>query len=184
MMSRRHPTRDLSVLHTDPSIHNPRVQLVLFDNDLARAASPIGVASVARVAIKADVQAVATTRKCIGESFGPFHAPVHTMIVTGEYSHKSLGLDKRRHEWNVGTAVPAIVSCAVAYIALLPYALFVKARVRFAVTPVLLERSRCMNWNVHKCHTRNWAAILLRERVVGVAEPFNDLQELASYQTL
>lgn len=99
------------------------------------------------------------------------------MVVTREDGHESLSLDERRHKRDVGAAVLTVVSSAVANVALVSYVLFVKAWTRLPVTPVLLKRSRCTNRNMHKSHTGDRTAVLLGKRVVGIAKPFDDLQE-------
>ena len=106
------------------------------------------------------------------------------MVVTRENGHEVFRLYERLHEGNVGSTVLAVVPSMIANIALVAYTLLVDAWVRGLGTPVMLERICSVYRNVHESHAGNRAAILLAKGVVGIAKPFDNLQESVRYESL
>ena len=134
--------------------------------------------------VEADVQPVAVARRVAREVFGLFHAPVYTMVVTRENGHEVFRLYERLHEGNVGSTVLAVVPSMIANIPLVSYTLLVHARVGLVGTPVMLKRICGVYRNVHESHAGNRAAILLAKGVIGIAKPFDNLQESVRYEKL
>jgi hypothetical protein len=168
---------DLAILEADPRLDHILAKAIFANDNLASASGPVTVAAVARVPVEADIETVSITRNSITKVFGPLHAPVDTVIMAREDSHKPLSLDKRLHKRNISAVVrTAVIRTAAVLIALLSNAFFVEAWVPSGATAsVDLEGPRGMNRNMDKGHARNCTTVLLTELAVGIAKPLNNL---------
>ena len=99
----------------DVGLDDVVLEVLLVDEDLARAADPVSVPSVARVLAEANVNTRAGEAH-LGELGIPLVAPGVSVVVAGEYCHEAGCAGDSLHEGNILAAVP-VGTCVGAVLA-------------------------------------------------------------------